>query len=162
MVGVCAILGWMVATLELTARGFTRSDVSAKTLNIDHPDPGERGPFCRLDVADAAPALPGVYAWTSNDAVMYIGKAINLCAIVHGARMQRAYNDYTYIPPSKIGQASSPRVRVNGLLNRALCDGSDVAWWWVETPSIDDATRLEANLIHVWNPPWNRARPMPT
>ena len=48
------------------------------------------------------------------------------------AEINRAYNDYTYIPPSKIGQTSSPRVRVNGLLNRALVGGANVEWWWLD------------------------------
>lgn len=90
---------------------------------------------------------------------MYVGKARELRQIVHGTRMQRPYNDYTYLPPSKLGQLSSPRVRVNGLLNRALCEGSEVAWWWIETESLGDATQLEAQLVHEWKPPWNRALP---
>ena len=90
---------------------------------------------------------------------MYVGKADVLRQIVHGARMQRAYNDYTYVPASKVRQASSPRVRVNGLLNRAVCDGAVVRWWWTESPSPDEATRLEARLIRAWRPLWNRAQP---
>lgn len=130
-------------------------------LNIEHPDPEGRGPFCRLIVEDTAPERPGVYAWTLNGTVMYVGKARQLRQVVHGARMQRAYNDYTYVPASKVGQLSNPRVRINGLLNRALGDGSTVAWWWMETHSDAQAIELEATLISQWDPAWNRARPLP-
>lgn len=128
-------------------------------LGIEHPDPMGLGPFCRLDAQDNSPELPGVYAWTVDDRVMYVGKAKVLRQVVRGSRMQRAYNDYTYIPPSKVLQGSSPRVRVNGLLNAALAKGGSVEWWWRDLGSEVDAFRLEAELIESWNPPWNLARP---
>jgi len=149
-----------VATeLELTLRGFLACGVTPRTLNINHPDPTGRGPFCRLTVDDTAPASPGVYAWTTDENVMYIGKASQLRQIVHGARMNRAANDYTYVAPSEVAQSSSPRVRVNGLLNRAFCEESRVSWWWIDSSSVVDALRLEARLIHEWRPPWNRTYP---
>jgi hypothetical protein len=143
---------------DLTTLGFRACCVMPKTLNIDHGD-SILGPFCRLAVQDTAPQKPGVYAWAEDKEVMYVGKADVLRQIVQGARMQRAYNDYTYIPASKVRQASSPRVRVNGLLNRAFGAGSVVRWWWIEVPSPAEASRLEAKLIADWSPPWNRARP---
>jgi excinuclease UvrABC nuclease subunit len=88
---------------------------------------------------------------------MYIGKAGQLRQIVQGVGMGRAYNEYTYVPKSKLAQASSPRVRVNGLLNRAICGGATVSWWWTETTSEAGALRLEAQLISAWQPEWNRA-----
>lgn len=144
---------------DLNNLGFRSCRVNATTLNINHPDATNRGPFCRLAVDDTAPPVPGVYAWVSDGAVMYVGKASQLRQIVHGKRMQRAYNDYTYIPASKVRQSSSPRVRINGLLNRALCEGGTVTWWWRETTSAIAARRLEAELIAEWKPPWNRAHP---
>jgi hypothetical protein len=145
---------------DLARRDFRACRVTAKTLNITHPDPAQRGPFCRLIVEHTAPARPGVYAWTVDGSVVYVGMAGELRQIVHGARMHRAYNDYTYIPASKVGQVSSPRVRINGSLNRALNAGLSVAWWWLEAPSLEAASRLEARLISEWVPPWNRTRPM--
>jgi excinuclease UvrABC nuclease subunit len=120
--------------------------------------PGE-GPFCRLIVEDTAPEQPGVYGWVQDDAVMYVGRANQLRQVVHGTRMGRAYNDYTYIPASKVAQTSSPRVRVNALLNRALRSGSVVAWWWHVCESPEVAVSMEARLINEWKPPWNRAIP---
>lgn len=152
----------MATEYDLEHRGFHSCRVTATALNINHLDPANRGPFCRLAVEDNAPSLPGVYVWARDGMVMYVGKADQLRQIVHEARMQRAYNDYTYIPASKVQQASSPRVRVNGLLNRALCEGAVVKWWWIETPSATLASRLEAQLIAEWDPPWNRARPTVT
>ena len=73
--------------------------------------------------------------------------------------MGRPYNDYTYMPASEASQLSNPRVRVNGLLNRVLSEGSVVSWWWTETGSTTEAIRMEATLIDRWNPPWNRAHP---
>ena len=143
---------------DLKTIGFRACEVTPKTLNIDHGT-AALGPFCRLVVEDTAPLRPGVYAWTKDSEVVYVGKAGVLRQIVHGVRMQRAYNDCTYIPASKARQASSPRVRVYGLLNRALCDGSVVRCWWIEAPSRADASRLEGKLIAEWNPSWNRARP---
>lgn len=144
---------------HLEQRGFRGCRVTPKRLNILLHDRAGRGPFCRLMVEDTAPVAPGVYAWAVDAAVVYLGMAGQLRQIVHGAGMQRAYNDYTYIPASEIGQVSSPRVRINGLLNRVLCDGSSVRWWWLETSSHETASRLEAQLISEWAPPWNRARP---
>jgi hypothetical protein len=149
----------MATERDLEVRGFRSCRVTARTLNIQYPDPANLGPFCRLVVEDSAPLRPGVYVWAKDGDVMYVGNADQLRQIVHGARMQRAYNDYTYIPASKVQQASSPRVRVNGLLNRALCEGSEVTWWWIETPSAGAAVLLEGQLIAEWDPPWNRARP---
>jgi hypothetical protein len=102
--------------------------VTTRTLNIDHPDPVGRGPFCWLLVDDTAPTRPGVYAWVRDQEVMYVGKAGQLRQIVHGTRIGRAYNDYTYVPASNVAQISSPRVRVNGLLNRSLVAGATVTW----------------------------------
>ena len=62
-----------------------------------------------------------------------------LLQIVNGMRMGRPYNDYTDMPASKIGQPSSPRVRVNGLLNAAIISGQAVTWWWKSTDTIASA-----------------------
>jgi len=144
---------------DLQAHGFRSCEVTAKILNIDRGDATGLGPFCRLTVHSTAQALPGVYAWATDGDVMYVGMARELRQIVNGTRMRRAYNDYTYVPASKVAQKSSPRVRINGLINRALNEGSIVTWWWVETPTAENAKRTEAKLIGEWNPPWNRARP---
>jgi hypothetical protein len=153
----------MAGEAELDAAGFRRHHVTARTLNIAHPqDTRQMGPFCRLDVADPleVPLGPGVYAWVTDAEVRYVGHASVLRQIVRGTRMGRAYNDYTYVPPSKLQQTSSPRVYVNGLLNAAIVGGGQVTWWWRTEPTVLDAKRREARLIHTWNPPWNRARPV--
>ena len=95
----------------------------------------------------------------ADGVVMYVGKAGELRQVVHGTRMGRAYNGYTYVPPSKVVQTGSPRVRVNGPLNAAMDDGSVVTWWWLETASVEEALRLEGRLIGEWNHAWNRACP---
>ena len=150
----------MASVPELTAEGFHPSEVVATRLNIEHPDPTGLGPFCRLTVTTDAPLLPGVYAWVVDGEVKYIGMASYLLHVVKGARLQRAYNDYTYVPASKVSQTSSPRVRVNGLLNGLLNEGAETSWWWRTTPTLDEAKRAEAALIARWEPPWNRARPV--
>jgi hypothetical protein len=61
-----------------------------------------------------------VYAWVVDEAVHYVGMSSFLLHVANGARLQRAYNDYSYVPASKVAQTSSPRVRVNRLLNRAV------------------------------------------
>ena len=149
----------MATTADLAVLGFQSSEVSATRLNIEHQDPLGLGPFCRLKVVTTAPVSPGVYAWVLEEDVQYVGMASYLLHVVNGARMQRAYNDYTYVPASKVAQTSSPRVRVNGLLNRAACAGQSVTWWWLATETVEDANRTEARLIHEWAPPWNRALP---
>lgn len=150
----------MATVTDLLAEGFTSSVVVARTLNIDHSDPAGRGPFCRLDVTTTAPESPGVHTWVADADVKYVGKAKTLIHIVHGERMARAYNSYTYIPPSKVQQLHSPRVGVNGLLNAAIVGGRTVTWWWRAVPTEDEALDLEAQLIGRWDPPWNRARPV--
>lgn len=144
---------------DLVRLGFRECAVAARQLGIIHDATPNEGPFCRLTVEDTAPARPGVYGWTQDDLVMYVGKAGQLRQIVHGVRMGRAYNDYTYVPASKVAQASSPRVRVNALLNQALGSGAVIAWWWYECASVEAALLLEARLINEWRPPWNRALP---
>lgn len=126
-----------------------------------HRSPGfcRQSPFCRVHVTTTAPGNPGAYAWVVDDEVMYIGKAKELVQIVKGYGMGRAYNDYTYMPASKVIQLSNPRVRVNGLLNAALVAGRTVTWWWVATRTETDALDLEAALIRRWEPLWNRAQP---
>jgi len=146
----------MSPTFKREAFGSARS---ARGINIDHGDTTGLGPFCRLIVNTAAPALPGVYAWVASGAVMYVGMARELIQIVDGARMNRAYNDYTYVPPSKVRQMSSPRVRINGLINRAMNDGPVISWWWLALATVVDAKQMEAKLIGMWEPPWNRTRP---
>ena len=149
----------MATTRDLEALGFEASTVVALRLNIEHRDPLGLGPFCRLKVTTTAPMSPGVYAWVVGDEVRYVGLASFLIHVVNGARMQRAYNDYTYVPASKVAQTSSPRVRVNGLLNRALSEGHAIAWWWLAIDSLKNARAEEARLIDRWLPLWNRARP---
>jgi hypothetical protein len=153
----------MAGDAELEAAGFRQHHVDARTLNIVYPqDTRQLGPFCRLDVATPleVPLQPGVYAWVIDGEVRYVGQASVLRQIVSGTRMGRAYNDYTYVSPSKLKQTSSPRVYVNGLLNAAFVRGGRVTWWWRPEPTVPDAKRLEARLIDTWNPPWNRARPV--
>lgn len=145
---------------DLRSKGFTPCTVKAKTLNIAHADPCGRGPFCRLIVRDNAPGRPGVYAWVADGLVSCVGEAGQLRQITQGQSMGRAYNDYTYIPPSQVKRPSDPRVRVNGLLNGVLVAGGTVSWWWLETESEAKAKQLEAQLIREWRPPWNRAYPI--
>ncbi len=153
----------MVGEADLEAAGFRKHLVTARTLNVVHPeDIRQLGPFCRLEVADVheVPLRPGVYAWVTSAEVRYVGHASVLRQVVHGTRMGRAYNDYTYVPASKVRQTSSPRVYVNGLLNAAFVEGLGATWWWRTDSTVLDTKRLEARLIDTWNPPWNRARPV--
>ena len=151
----------MATVRDLEALGFQPSSVEAVRLNVEHPDPLGLGPFCRFKVATNAPAEAGVYAWVVEEEVRYIGRASFLIHVVNGARMQRAYNDYSYVPASKVAnQPYSPRVRVNGLLNRALTEGRRVTWWWLVTDSVEHSKAAEARLIHEWGMPlWNRQLP---
>jgi len=149
----------MASETDLRSHGFQNCVVEIVRLGINHIDPNGLGPFCRLKVSDSAPETPGVYAWTVDGTVHYIGMSRFLRQITQGSRMGRPYNDYTYIPPSKVLQTFSPRVRVNGLLNAALEAGSTVAWWWSTSLMEDCAAALEAELIGKWHPDWNRAHP---
>ena len=147
----------MATTLDLVALGFTRSTVFAVTLNLPHPDPFAMGPFCRVRVETDAPQQAGVYAWVAGDEVCYVGKAVEgygLVQKVRGQSLGRAYDDYTYCPPSKALKKSQTRARVNGLLNASLVAGRVVEWWWLvaERPA-----ELESLLIQRWDPPWNIA-----
>jgi hypothetical protein len=140
--------------------GFTCRAATPARVNIMHADPYGRGPFCRIRVAAGAPTAPGVYAWVVDFTVMYVGESHELVQIVHGATMDRPYNDYTYIPASQVKRPFDPRVRINGLLNLAFVEGRDVNWWWYETETPIAAKQLEARLVDEWRPPWNRARPV--
>ena len=101
-------------------------------LNIDHRDPHGNGPFCRLLVDDTAPTRPGVYTWATDGNVMYVGMASQLRQVAHGTRMDRADNTYIHTCVQG-GAVNSPRVHVNGLLNRSIVAGATVMWWWLET-----------------------------
>lgn len=94
----------MATTEDLVALGFTPSSVAVVTLNLPHPDPHGMGPFCRLRVQTTAPQEPGVYARVADGQVRYVGKAVEgfgLVQKVKGQSLGRAYDDYTYCPPSK-------------------------------------------------------------
>jgi hypothetical protein len=84
-------------------------------------------------VDDTAPIRPGVYAWVTDGNVIYVGMASQLRQVAHGTRMDSAYNAYAYIPAPKVVQINSPRVRVNGLLNRSIVAGATVMLWCLET-----------------------------
>lgn len=146
--------------IDLLSLGFHKCWVKPVRLDIKYPDPTGRGPYCRLLAQDTAPERPGVYAWCVNGNVMDVGEAGELRQITQGYHMRRAYNDYTYMPASQVLRPSDPRVRVNGLLNRACGDGLVVSWWWLETESEPAARRVERELIARWRPPWNRTYPM--
>lgn len=147
----------MATTKDLVGLSFAQSDVLATQLNIVHPDPHSLGPFCRLTVVTSAPQEPGVYAWVTDGEVRYVGKAVKgsgLLQKVRGQRLGRAFDDYTYCPPSKALKKSQTRARVNGLLNAAIVAGQTVEWWWLCT---NDADVTEAQLIRRWAPDWNIA-----
>ena len=94
----------MATTDDLVALGFTPSSVDAVMLYLPHLDPFRMGPFCRLKVQTTAPKDPGVYAWVADRHVCYVGKAVEgfgLIQKVKGQSLGRAYDDYTYCPPSK-------------------------------------------------------------
>lgn len=152
----------MKTTADLAALGFQPSTVEAVKLDIEHPDPLGIGPFCRLKVTTTAPPSPGVYAWVVDGAVRYIGRASFLIHVVNGARMGRAYNDYSYVPASKVAnQPYSPRVRVNGLLNSAISEGREVTWWWLAAESVEASKDEESRLLNEWGlPVWNRQLPL--
>ena len=143
---------------DLARLGFSRSVVTARTLNLAYPDPAGRGPFCRLDVEANVQAAPGVYGWVVDREVAYIGMSRALRQIVHGAGMSRANNDYTYMAPSKVVHTSSPRVFVNGRLNAAIQAGIDITWWWLMLSTEQEALRTEARLLRTL-PPWNKQQP---
>jgi len=149
----------MATSRDLQLLEFTTSEVAVVQLDINHLDPYHLGPFCRLDVMTSADESPGVYAWVVDTEVKYIGKSDNLLHVVKGVKYARAYNDYTYIPPSKALQSSSPRVRVNGLLNQALKDGHSASWWWLRISPPLNPSQIESELISAWNPPWNLVHP---
>jgi len=139
---------------ELRVEGFRIGPaVVVKTLNIDFQDP--RGPFCRLLVTGPVPESPGVYSWCRNGRAMYVGMSGKLWQIVQGYGNSRANNDYTYVARSQLRDLASPRVRVNGLMNRAICEGAEMTWWWLSLASVEQAKQFEARLIYEWNPPWN-------
>ena len=147
----------MATAVDLVALGFTRSSVSAVTLNLQHPDPFGMGPFCRVRVDTDAPQSAGVYAWVADDEVCYVGKAVGgfgLIQKVRGQSLGRAYDDYTYCPPSKALKKSQTRARVNGLLNASLVAGQVVEWWWLVAARPGE---VEGLLIQGWNPRWNIA-----
>jgi hypothetical protein len=152
----------MAGDAELEAAGFRQHHVDGRRLNIIHPqDTDSSGHSAASTCYAARGAAPaGSLCLVTNEEVRYIGHASVLRQIVNGIHMDRAHNDYTYVPPSKPQQTSSPCVYVNGLLNAAFVRGERVTWWWRAEPTVPDAKRLGARLIDTWNPPWNRARPV--
>lgn len=63
-----------------------------------------------------APNTPGTYAWVVDDDAVYIGKAKELIQIGKSYGMGRAYNDYTYMPASKVAQLSETSFEVDLVL----------------------------------------------
>jgi hypothetical protein len=94
------------------------------------------------------PHAPACTRGVTDGNVMYVGMASQLRQVAHGTRMDSAYNAYADIPAPKVVQINSPRVRVNGLLNRSIVAGATVMLWWLETATaIRQCAACPANAV---------------
>jgi hypothetical protein len=102
------------------------------------------GPFCRFEIPKNV-RLEGVYALTSEGAVMYIGECVSLSS--------RFNVGYGQISPRNCYIGGQP---TNCKINRRICEAFDfgriVELWFFCT---SDRKNIERELISLFKPPWN-------
>ena len=103
------------------------------------------GPFCRFRVL-ATSREGGVYAITSSDELMYVGRGSNLSERF-GSR------GYGSIQPRNCFQGGqSTNCKVNSLILQHSRRGRDLQLWFHSTGV---PAPLESELIRRFRPPWN-------
>jgi len=108
-------------------------------------NPYGAGPFCRFRIPSGLHAQ-GVYAITSGEKVMYVGECVDL-----SKRFNMGYRQISPRNCYKGGQETN--CRINSLVLHHADGGGQPGLWFVRTPH---RKRVEAELIHTYNPPWNR------
>ena len=108
------------------------------------------GPFCNFyaDTSDYKD-VPGVYIFTANHEVVYIGETVDL--------HRRIQADYSNISPRncfKGGQETN--CRINKAILEVVRNGGQVGLWFTETESHG---QKEAELIDDHDPSWNEQPP---
>ena len=108
-----------------------------------------QGPFCRFDVR-GLPPTSGVYAITVDDALAYVGIAVDL------ARRWGPMGYARISPKNCFVGGQSTNCKVNHHIMLAVRDGRRVDLWIHER---SDPAPIEASLIRRLDPPWNGHRP---
>lgn len=107
-----------------------------------------QGPFCRFSVA-GLPAVPGVYAITVAQDLIYVGRTTDL-------QQRWGTRGYARIQPSScFSRGQSTNCKVNHAILLAARNQLAVRLWIHET---ETPRPLEARLIAKLTPPWNDQR----
>lgn len=107
------------------------------------------GPFCKFHLSTSSyQGVFGVYIFTVNHQIVYIGEAIDIHSRIYG---------YSNISPKncfKGGQQTN--CRINNAIFETVRNRGQVALWATEAPNRKEQ---EAALIEEYDPPWNFAMP---
>ncbi len=105
----------------------------------------------------------GLYAFTVDDQVMYVGMTTALEMVTHGVKGNSARGPQRYggLANDKDCRPTQTRLRVNSLVNEQLREGRRVLHWLLPLPTAteDELRHREAELIRRWNLTvlgWNR------
>lgn len=104
-----------------------------------------RGPFCRFDFPREWP-YAGVYAITTDEAVVYVGECENLSSRFG----PRGYGHIARRNCLSDGQATN--CKVNARIAVVTSAGSRVGVWFLQT---DRRVEVERKLLAELKPPWN-------
>ncbi len=122
---------------------------NAKGLSLHHYG---TGPFFRFRVP-AATRDAGVYAITVDKLLKYIGKCDNL-------KERYGPRGYGVIHPRNCFEKGQPtNCRINNLILRELQTQREAHLWFRQEDDKDARSSLEAELIQLLKPEWNRQFP---
>ncbi len=108
------------------------------------------GPFCKFHVdASSFQERPGVYIFTANHQIVYIGEAVD----IH-SRIQYGYSNISPKNCFKGGQQTN--CRINNAILEVIRNQGQVALWAMEA---EDRKQREAALIEECDPSWNFESP---
>jgi hypothetical protein len=103
------------------------------------------GPFCKFKIPNRH-RVSGVYAFTIDEEVRYVGECANL-----SFRFNAGYGNISPKNCFKGGQETN--CRLNNLVYTAAQTGKRISLWFFQTA---DYKSMERHLRRTLNPAWNR------
>lgn len=115
-----------------------------------------QGPFAKL-LMPPVPGEPGVYLWTVDDEVVYVGETRrSLRNRLGPSGYSTISTANTLVPdPHQPGSGKTTNCRVNALANEALVAGKEVTIWYrvweAERAASEEARWMETFGVPAWN-----------
>ena len=116
-----------------------------ETIQIDWQGDGRVEGFIRFRVSREHNGRAGVYTFTVNGRIMYVGQTFSLA--------RRVNDGYGNIAPANVGpNGRRTNVRINQLIQQAGIENVELQF--VE---VDNRQALESEMIQSLHPEWNGA-----